>query len=181
MIEQIGILKNVFGDCTRTDKSNCVSKTSYELINASHFYIVDEDNNDPVKIVGENDYYQLKITNTEENEICVLKTDKCLFNGGLRRRCDCVLFNDSKYFFVEISEAHKNTRKEKRKNAVEQLEATIEFFKAHDIELSTFSSKAIICFKAIKPFITKASLLSKRAAFYENYKIELEEGNEIEF
>ncbi|NOT52127.1 MAG: hypothetical protein HOP10_12715 [Chitinophagaceae bacterium] len=183
MNEFIISLKNALGDCKRLDTSNCISGTSYEIITHRLFCVFDDRSEDqPVRVVKKREDHQLKVSNRnkEENEICVLKTDKCLFTQD-HKKCDCILFNKYKCFFVEISETSNGRRNSKRNDAVEQLGYTINLLREYNIDLNGLETKAIICFKmgAIRP--TQPSLNTKRALFLEQYKVSLEEGNHISF
>lgn len=176
-------LKSIFGDCKRPNTSNCSFATSYEIIGLKEFYIYDNrlDSKQPVTIVkSPEDNFQLSIVNNNEQEICLIKTDKCLFTDE-HKKCDCVLFNSNQVFFVEISEASLGSRNSKRRDAVEQLGYTIRLLKDAGVELYKYDSKAIICFKSGITKPTQASNNSNSAIFKEQYGVKLEEGNKIVF
>jgi hypothetical protein len=176
-------LQQLFGDCKRLDTSECSMRSSYEIITFRTFYVYDERNTQqPVRIVKKNEDYQLIVNNRHqtENEVCLIKTDKCLFTDQ-HKKCDCILFSKNKFFFIEISEAGSGNRGKKRKDAVEQLAATIEAIRNSNIDLSNYELKAVICFKGGEIRPTQPSLNTKRALFLEHYNIDLEEGNEIFF
>ncbi len=181
MNELIASLKATLGDCKRLQTSTCLLKTSYEIITNRIFYILDDRETQlPVRIARKMENHQLTINNKNkyENEICLVKTDKCLFTDA-HQKCDCMLFNRFKFFFVEISEA-KN-RGTKRKQAVVQLGTTIGILRDNKIDLSAYETKAIICFKNGETRPTRASFSTQREVFRAQYKISLEEGNEISF
>lgn len=174
-------IQNAFGDCKRLPTSECARKTSFEVINDRTFCIFDDRSSEqPVKIVREREAHQLLVQNRrkEDNEVCLIKSDKCLFMDD-HKKCDCILVNNHKCFFVEISEA-KN-KGAKRKDAAGQLLYTIELVKQFGIDLERFESQAVICFKAGKTRPTQSSLNSMRATFLSKHKIDLVEGNEISF
>ena len=178
MNEIIQFLINAFGECKRVATSLCQNKTSYEITTSSNFFIFDDKDEQPVRIVNKNNYHQLKVKNEKQNEICLIKTDKCLFTNQ-HKKCDCILFNNSKFFLIEISEA--GNRKMKRQKAVLQLGETINKLSGINFDLSTYVTKAIICFKSGETRPTRPSFNSKRAQFLRVYKVSLEEGNEIVF
>lgn len=172
------ILKDALGDCKRINTSTCLIKSSYEIISEPIFFVFDDKNEDPVQIVAEEDYFQLTVVNENNKEVCLVKTDKCLFTDE-HKKCDCILFNQSKCFFVEIKDA--KTRSSKRRTAVSQLGCTIEVLRDNNIDFSGHETKAIICFKSGITRPTKPSLNTQRAVFLAKYRISLEEGNQIEF
>lgn len=181
MNEQILALKNAFGDCQRVDSSICLEKTSYEITTSGYFFVMDDRKNEPdepVKIVSDAYPYQLTVINNKKHEICLVKTDKCLFTDA-HKKCDCILFGNNKFFMVEISESGNKTSK--RNDAVEQLSTTIEIMKRNNIDLSPYEIKAIICFKNGKTNPTQPSRNTRKEIFRDKYNASLEEGNEIEF
>jgi hypothetical protein len=171
------ILKELLGDCKHIASSTCTSKSSYECISLSSFYIFD---NNPVKVVDVNERYQLTVKNDANQEICLVKTDKCLFTNE-HKKCDCILFSQNKAFFIEISNSSAGQRGKKRKDAVEQLSATIDKLRENNIDLSSYNSKAIICFEREHKYPAQPSKNTQKAIFQEKYNTDLEEGNEIAF
>jgi len=177
------LLRSKLGECKFTNTSLCKSKSSYENIKDAEFFIFDPPNetNQPVRIVkskvGE---HQLKVSNPDEKEICVVKIDKCLFPMEVSK-CDCILFSTENFYFVEIKDSKTSQRHTSRKRAVEQLGATLDNFNDHGIDLTTFVSKAVICFRSLSPYPIRTSFLTEKAVFQEKYNISLEEGNKIEF
>ncbi len=178
----LDILKLQFGDCKFVRNSQCLSKSSYINTANTEFYIYDPPNEDqqPIRIVETGDDYQLIVNNYSNEEISIVKTDKCLFPNNVLI-CDCILFNNNKFYLVEIKSSGKSTRSQQRHRAVEQLGATIESLTNNAVPLSRLDCKAVICFKLINEHPIQAARLSKRAEFLAKYKISLEEGNKIEF
>lgn len=173
------LLKSKFGDCKFLAVSDCMG--SYETTNAAAFCIYDPPNeqNKPVRIVNVNDDYQLNVLNTDNLEVCLVKTDKCLFAD--LSKCDCLLFSNKKFFFIEIKSSSSGTRKDKRYAAVGQLDATIKNLNDNGFSLDDYDAKAIICFKHENKYPIQVSRNTRRAEFFEKYKVSLEEGNTIEF
>lgn len=174
-------LKKALGECKRIETSLCLMKTSYEIISFGFFFIADDKDNEPeepVKIVGHKDNYQLRIQNHDKKEICLIKTDNCLF-GDDHKKCDCILFSKDQFFLVEISESGHRNRK--RNDAVYQLSNTIDILIENDFNLKNFASKAIVCFKSGKTKPVQTSFNTQRAIFLDKYKVSLEEGNLISF
>lgn len=177
MKQQIKTLKKAFDDCKRTETSQCLYKSSYEIVSFSTFFVFDDKNEQPIQIRQDGDY-QLIVRNQNKKEICVIKTDKCLFTDE-HKKCDCILFNSKQFFLVEIKDAHD--RSSQRSKAVSQLQSTIDILLERNILLAKYETKAIICFKSGKTQPLRASFNTQRAIFFEKYKINLEEGNEVKF
>lgn len=173
-------LKAAFGECKRNHSSICPSGTSFEIIDSRKFFVFDDrmDDANPVKIVDSDSSYQLTVENKNNTPICLIKTDKCLFTDE-HKKCDCILFNTEKYFFVEISDA-KN-KAVKRRKAVKQLAITLELYKQSNIDLTMHDLKAIICFRNGQTRPTQPSRNTMRAIFLEDHNVSLEEGNLISF
>jgi hypothetical protein len=172
-------LKEKLGDCKFPEKSLCENKSPYHHIKEKEFYVYDADDIQPVKIVY-NGEYQLTVRNPSGAEICVVKTDRCLIKDANQKKCDCVLFDNSKVFFVEIKTSSSGTRKDKRNKAILQLGATIEYFESQGVILSSIEAAAIICFKNFSR-VPSSINDTKSGNFTKKYKIMLEEKYIIEF
>lgn len=173
-------LKEKFGDCKFQQTSVCTD--SYEHTTVSKFYVFDPlpAVDAPSKIVDTNEPYQLTVTNKNNTNILFVKTDKCLFENDIPK-CDCILFNDEKLFLVEIKNSSSGTRKDKRKDAIKQLGATVQRLIDNNIPIENYEAKAIVCFKRENEYPIQASKNTQRAIFLEKYKMMLGEGNIIEF
>jgi hypothetical protein len=173
-------LKRSFGDCKRLDKSQCLLRTSYETIRLPVFYVYDEIDEEPVRVLPEQGFAQLTIRNNNGREICVVKTDKCLFTDE-HKKCDCIVFSNDKAYLVEIKSGSKSSRGKLRGKAVEQLTDTIRVLRKNNIDLTQQEVTAIICFKGGKTRPTQASFNTRKDAFWQEHKIMLDEYNEIIF
>lgn len=176
-------LKANCGDCKRLGTSKCATHTSYEYIESEQFFICDAtelDNDQPVSVVAADKFYQLTVNNDSGAGIFLVKTDKCLFTDEVSK-CDCILFNDKKCFFVEIKTSSPGGRGNKRQKAVVQLATTIELIINSGIDLAPLELKAIICFKRNDIYPVRASFNTQRAAFMEKYGVSLDEGNLLSF
>ncbi len=81
------------------------------------------------------------VTNDTGKPIYLLAVDGCLMTSSEPSRCDCVVFNDKTLCFIEIKTTSFSQRKEQRKKAENQLEASLNYFREkihfdekHDIE-----------------------------------------------
>ena len=102
----VASLKLALGDCRRLNNSKCALRTSYEMISDVMFYIFDEKDDEPVRILLAKGESQLTVINGSHEDICIVKTDKCLFTDEIKK-CDCILFNSSKAYLVEIKDGRK--------------------------------------------------------------------------
>ena len=173
-------LKEVFGDCKRAGTSKCRLNSSYETVSLSNFFVFDDEDQEPVNILIDKGEAQLIVNNENKEDICLVKTDKCLFSDE-HKKCDCILFSNNKVFLVEIKSSAPGNRGSKRREAVIQLGYTIQLLKDNSITLDAHETKAVICFKSGQIRPTQPSLNSQRAVFLEKHNISLEEGNEIIF
>lgn len=166
-------LKEKLGDCKFTGISLCEHKSPYHHIAEKLFYIHDAENNQPVKIVLSGDY-QLTVNNQLTAEICVVKTDKCLIKEVEgQKKCDCILFNNRRLYFVEIKSGRTGKRGERKRKAKEQLGATIDNLRSNGINLSNLELQAIICIKNHSrkiPQVTEQTMMEK---FREQYNVKL--------
>jgi hypothetical protein len=180
-------LETALGNCKFQHLCACNTKSSFEETNDAIFYVYDEEggqNQNPSRIVNnEEDYFQLTIHNESKKNICFVKTDKCLVveEEGLQK-CDCLVFDDKQFYFVEIKTCKSGKRAERRKEAIIQLECMINLLvEENKIDLKGFKTTALICFKTIVPRIIQASKKNAKSIFNEKYNIDLAEGNEIVF
>jgi hypothetical protein len=176
-------LETALGNCKFQHLSTCNTKHSFEETDEAVFYVYDEEGGEsekPVRIVGVDSTYQLTVKNDLQKQIHFVKTDKCLIEKEISK-CDCLLFDDKQFFFVEIKNSSTGSRKSNRVKAVSQLKSTIDLLIEKNIELKEYKTTALICFKSNYPRIIQASKNLSRAFFMEQYNIYLDEGNEIVF
>ncbi len=173
------LIQDIFGDCKFPD-TDC--NGSFENTNLFKFHVCDPppEHNKPAKIVSDIDEYQLTVINNNGHNIWFVKTDKCLLEND-KSKCDCLLFSDEIFCFVEIKNSKSSSRSTQRAKAIEQLEATIINFKGNGINFSHIITKAIICFNSNNDYPIQASKKTQQAIFAEKYQVSLEEGNKIEF
>ncbi|MFT3679710.1 MAG: hypothetical protein QM791_05530 [Ferruginibacter sp.] len=173
-------LKEQIGDCKRKETSACKLKSPFEIVSSKIFFVFDDirdEKEQPAQIVNSGDY-QLTVRNSDQKDICFIKTDKCLLTDD-NKKCDCILFSEDQFFMIEISESR--AKNAKRRDAIQQLGNTIEILRANKIDLKKYQTTAVICFKSGKNYPAEASLNTKRELFRSKYNVLLEEGNNIEF
>ncbi|RFS21755.1 hypothetical protein DVR12_13925 [Chitinophaga silvatica] len=171
-------LKDYLGDCKYTHLSKCEFQGSYIRVNNPQLFIADPGDEFPVKIVTNQEEYQLTVENPNSVDLCVVKTDNCLFNDDIQKS-DCIVFNDTNFYLVEIKENSSGNRNKKRNKAVEQLSSTLEALINAGVNLSNHDVKAIICFSRSDNYPIRASANSQRANFQSKFNASLEEGNTI--
>ena len=173
-------LETAFGNCKYPTKCTCSSKDSFETTTQKEFFIIDEEGEVPVRIVSEKGNSHLTVKNELGKEICLVKTDNCLLREETKV-CDCILFDDKQLVLAELKASNSGTRPVKRKKAKEQLIATIQLLQSKGIDIKSYRTVALICFKSHEPRIINTADNSQRANFFQDYKVHLEEKNVFSF
>lgn len=136
-----------------------------ESINKEHFFIKDAGDQEAAFIVEENGEFE--VTNNTSNSIYFLKTDSCVYTSEAPKRCDCAIYNDDTFCFVELKLSKRTQWKSWRKSAEEQLEATILNLKNEDITQNKTLEAYMCCtYCDMNDKITKISRASN------NYEIQ---------
>lgn len=102
-----------------------------ESVNKSHFFIQDGDNQEPSFIVDKNGEFE--VINHTSNPIGFLQIDSCISNSSDNTRCDCAIYNDDIFCFIELKCMKPINFSKNRKKAEKQLKATIINFRNEDI------------------------------------------------
>lgn len=176
-------IEKKLGSCKYPHICICDTKNSIETTRENLFFIYDEkgaNSESPVRIVSQNDNYQLTVKNLANHEILLVKTDNCLYDDSVQK-CDCVLLSTDKIFFIEIKESSSGARGKRRKDAKDQIGYTITLFKNSGINFIDYFVLAIICFKNNEPRIINSASNTAKAEFFSSFGIRLEEKNVIEF
>lgn len=152
--------------------NNCL-----EFSDKESFYILDDAN----KVAQIADEGILKIINPQKTLLGFLKIDHCFLHDNDPNKCDCAIYNDSIFCFIEISEAHTKNRKDKRKHAYEQLSNTIKLFLSKGISFEKHNLEALVAFDFEESYPSSPSKnLEKRKEFADAYGAKLIEGNSKE-
>lgn len=102
--------------------------------------------------------------------------DNCLFNSGGPQRCDFLIGNFQKLYFVEIKQVNTSRRHTARASAIEQLYITINFIR-NSVNIDATTIIAIICLKAKKIYpVQTATRSAQVVAFKEQLNANLMEG-----
>lgn len=170
-------LLNAFDD----DISNCLIETKSGLIEVFDCYdcapalqrcYIKVEDNQPV-------HFELK--NPSETALVFAALDNCIFKAHQQSRCDFMIGNLKKLYFVEIKQVNRGQRRQARAGAIQQLQSSISFFRTK-INLSDTALIAVICLKAKKVHpLQSATRGANMLAFKENYNADLMEGQSHTF
>ena len=123
------------------------------------------------------------VTNPSEKPINFLAIDKCLISEDNEdeKKCDCAVFDEKEFHFVEIKTASTASRSKRRVKAFEQLKHTIGLFKSK-IDFTNYDVFAMVCIgcKVIYPRST-SSHMGRRMEMSMRYNVKFVEGNMIPF
>ena len=171
-------LEAAFGNCKYPHNCNCTIKSSFETTKQKEFFVIDEEGEVPVRIVSQKGKSHLTVKNESSKEICLVKTDDCLFTDDTKK-CDCILFDDKQLVLAELKDSRVANMGPKRKKAIAQFKATINLLKLGGIDRNNYKTIALICFKSVYK-IPNARDKSQRADFLDD-KVSLQEGNVFSF
>ena len=115
---------NIFGAC-KNELCNCTNRVPFEEHTTSTFYVYDEEggtSQQPVRVVGKEQSFQLTVNNPSNKTIVLGKLDKCLFDDTVSK-CDCMLYDNGQLFFVEIKSSSSGSRGTKKKKSNGSIKA----------------------------------------------------------
>lgn len=116
----------------------CVSDS-----NENNIYIEERGDRRCYLTSNENEAH-FSVVNTSNQLIHFLAIDGCMLTSSTKqKRCDCAVFNDSTFCFIEIKRRHGKQGKI-LKEAKAQLKQTIDLFKQEFIELADYELEAFI-------------------------------------
>jgi len=123
-----------------------------------------------------------KVVNLGNQPVHFLAIDECFLTekyGYTDKKCDFIVFNDTKICFVELKTnvKRRNKVKERLRTAKKQLAATINFFREY-IDLSSYQLEAIYVLR--KKFYL-AQRGEMKLDFYNTYEVTLEGTNTTTF
>ncbi|MBB3840943.1 hypothetical protein FHS57_004964 [Runella defluvii] len=122
------------------------------------------------------------VTNDSQKTIHFLAIDKCVFGDDAETHCDCALFDENVFCFIEIKDAGKRTRKEHRRKAYQQLKSTILVFRFREVFREETQVEAIISFVSKSSYPVRTSSSADAALMFElECNAQLMEGNQKEF
>jgi hypothetical protein len=166
------------------------SNTCLEIVTEKEFEVYDCPEEDKsctkgrcyIRIGG-----QFKVFNRKEKGIGFLAVDKCIFfDDDKFKKCDCIVFDEKTFCFIEIKEFNSNKkvgkkRRTKRVESLNQVKSTIEKFR--DKFKTDKTLEAYICIKKSTEGIpaTQASSSDRKLEFEEELRTKLFDGCQKEF
>ena len=118
------------------DLENCTNN-----ISDTHFLIQDDIENQPAYI--KYDQGQFEVKNNTKKDIGFLQIDDCIYTSKDKSRCDCAVYDDKVFCFIELKTCKILSQKANRKKADAQLRFTIEQFRSdgiiHDQTLEAYA------------------------------------------
>jgi hypothetical protein len=122
------------------------------------------------------------VRNPFRKPIHFLAIDKCVLNDDADTHCDCALFDEQTFCFIEMKDAGVRIRKSHRKTAYQQLKSTILLFRDRDVFQKNTEIEAIISFASKSGYPARTSSSADAALMFEiECNAKLLEGNEKEF
>ena len=175
-------LKDAFSQIEKNSCLEIVKDKEFEIYDCPEDYDTYKKGRCYIKTNG-----QFKVINRSKKEINFLAVDKCIFfDDDKFKKCDCIVFDDEVFCFIEIKEFNTTRkvgkrRREKREASLNQVKSTIEKFKENfeiDREL-----EAYICVKKATEGIpaTQASSSDRKLEFEEDLRTKLFDGCQKEF
>lgn len=158
-------------------------KTCLTNSNSTKFCIV-EPESDKKCVIKNSDEPGFVVKNPSQKTIHLLVMDHCLFNDQDTKRCDCILFDDIYFCFVELklNVTKQKQASDKLKEAREQLGQTIEVCKNRLPEpLSKMVLEAYVAMKSHMYPQQSANRSHIFVSFLEQYKVPLFEKAEKDF
>jgi len=116
--------------------------TCLESVEKKHFFIQDGDDQEPAFIVLDNG--EFKVINKTDSPIYFLKIDSCVYGSNDDSRCDCAIYNDNTFCFIELKCIRPSKFSQNRKKAESQIEATIKDFHNEEV-IQNKNLEAYVC------------------------------------
>jgi hypothetical protein len=163
------------------DITNCLIETNSELIEVYDCYdCIPGEQRCYIKI-AEDQPVHFELNNPLKSNLVFAALDNCLLQAHQQSRCDFLLGNFQKLYFVEIKRVSKGQRRQARNQAIQQLHSSISLFKGK-INLTNTVLIAVISLKAkqVHP-LQSATRAADMVAFKENYNASLMEGQSHTF
>lgn len=181
MIELINQIKAVYPS---KDIDSCIERDTNEV------FWIDEDDKIGKSFIlrtlsnDEDEESVLKIINTYKKELNLLCIDACIFSSSDGSRCDCAVFDDTKFCFCELKfnvTKQKNATENLSSARNQQLDNTITILKSQ-LNFSLFQKlEAYVAMRKTLYPRTPARLLGIKTAFWDKHQVEYFEEKEIIF
>lgn len=165
------LIKRVF---TLTEQNSCL-----QTITKAEFHIYDDTagkkqcyiQDDPIGVK------HFTVENPAKRSIHFLAIDHCLLFDGDSAHCDCAVFDEKTFCFIEIKETTRpNKRAEYTHDAKEQLKATILYFNQR-LTFTTKRIEAYVCVSDTSPRPARPSNNLNEQVEFADLKAILYHGN----
>lgn len=156
---------------------NLEKDVCYKILENSVYYL-EEIKDSTVQLKTEEEYWNLCLENENLKKILFLENENSIMKNEDSKKCDWVLFENNRIYFIESKDVKLRGRAKERIDATKQLIATIEFYKSK-IELDAISIFSQICFKSNSKIIKTGD--QARKVLFKQYNSEFSEGNLIKF
>jgi hypothetical protein len=163
------------------NKKHCLTSTQVEM-----FSVSEEPKSDGQKgkcyLIENTEEGILKVSNASGKIVFLLAIDDCIFSSSDEKRCDCAIFDDKAFYFIEIKDSgSKKQLSGHRDKAISQLRSALTFF-TQQFDFKRYQLNALICFRFQKRYPAQITTRQNdKVDFHDNFNSNLYEGNEIEF
>ena len=174
----IQILRNVFGV---TEKSVCLAETKSICIEVYDCYDCKATEQRSYIRTRQEEPVHFTLNNPDAKNLCFAALDNCLLNIQDPARCDFILGNTQKLYFVEIKNTIANQRRAARTSAINQLHSAIAYVK-NKADITTTELIAVVCLKAKQVYpLQTATRSAEIVKFKETHNAVLMEGQSAVF
>jgi hypothetical protein len=168
-------------DCFDHNIIHCIVETNDEVIEVFDCYDCTPAEQRSYIRTNENAPIHFVLNNPNAARIVFAALDNCIFKPHEQSRCDFMIGNFQKLYFVEIKQVKARQRQEARYDAIRQLHSSISFFKER-IDLADTNIYAVISLKAKLSYpLQNAKRVNDAVAFKESYNAILMEGQSHTF
>lgn len=145
-------------------KNDCLVQESSDV-----FFIVDTIGKTILCKEFDTDDGCFKVENKNQRIVNFLCIDHCLLFDSDEMRCDCALFDDEVFRFIELKKSSTKTKPKRKAHALEQLKRTITLF-YEKLPIQNHRLEAYMCigFRRPIPRVTASSQFNVKD-FIDNY------------
>lgn len=158
------------------DIKACLAQTDNELIEIFDCYDGARGHQRCYIKIEDNEPVHFELKNPLRSNLTFAAIDNCILLAHQRSRCDFLIGNFQKLYFVEIKRVNRGQRRQARDQAIQQLYSSVLLFKTK-LNLSDTEVIAVICLKAkqVHP-LQSATRAADIVAFKEDLNTILMEG-----
>lgn len=139
-------------------------ETCLESVDEKHFFIQDGKDERPAFRVETNGEFE--VVNNRDSPINFLQIDSCIYDSNDSKRCDCAIYSDDTFCFIELKSSKRTNWKSHRESAEKQLKASILAFNDEDITKNKILEAYMCCTCKVDGNFTKISRASN------NYEVQ---------